>query len=314
METEKMGVLVYGATGSQVGPVARRLLNEGHHVRVLTRDAHKAAALAEAGGEVIEGDMDDPEVLRTASEGMNGVSLLVPFFVDDPDDGLTYGKNAIDAAKEAGVEMLVWNASGEIPPRKTGNPGFDLRLEILDHLEGSGVPYVVLQPTAYMENFLGPWTAPEVADRDVFAYPTPNEVRMQWIATEDLAAYVVEALKRPELAGTNFKVSGPERLNGEEIADRFGRALGREVTFRPMPPDEFGAIIDGAFPGMGEAAARGYRMAYENPEMFSSNVDLEPVLEKLPVEPTPLEDWVRAHRMAFVPQAIAQEETEEVSR
>ena len=293
-------VLVYGATGSQAAPVARRLLEEGWHIRVLSRDPGKAGWLAEAGAEVIEGDMGAPESLREASAGMDAVFLLVPFFVGSPDAGEAYGKNAVDAAREAGVGLIVWNASGEIPPEKTGNPGFDLRIEVLEHLRDSGVPYIALEPTAYMENFLGPWTAPEVAEKDVFAYPTPNEVKMQWVATDDVAAFAVEALGRPELNGNSFKVCGPERLNGEEISARFGAALGREVSFRPMPPKEFGGILDDAFgPGAGEAAARGYEMAYQNPEMFSTNIDVSPTLEKLPVELTTLESWVRQHREIF---------------
>ena len=115
-----------------------------------------------------------------------------------------------------------------------------------------------------------------------------------------MAAFAVEALGRPELANSSFKVCGPERLNGEEISARFGAALGREVSFRPMPPKEFGGILDDAFgPGAGEAAARGYEMAYQNPEMFSTNIDVSPTLEKLPVELTTLESWVRQHREVF---------------
>lgn len=292
-------VLVYGATGSQGSPVAWLLLEEGARVRVLTRNVENARALRDAGAEVFEGDMGDPESLRAASEGMEAASLLVPFFVESPEAGIRYGKNAIDAARQAGVEILAWNTSGTIPPEPTGNPGFDLRLDVLRHLEESGVPYVVLQPTGYMENFLGPWTAPEMAEKGNFAYPTPNEVGMQWVATEDVAAFAVEAIRNPGVANANFEVCGPERLHGEDIAERFGAALGREISFRPMPPEEFGGVIDEAFPGMGESAAKGYAMAYENPEAFSTNIDMGPALEKLPVQLTHLEEWVRRNRAAF---------------
>ena len=297
-------VLVYGATGSQGSPVARQLLEEGARVRVLARSPEKAGWLEEAGAEVFEGDMGDAENLRAASEGMDAVALLVPFFVRSPEDGIRYGKNAIDAAREAGVEILAWNTSGTIPPGRTGNPGFDLRLDVLEHLQESGVPHVVLQPTGYMENFLGPWTAPEIVEKDTFAYPTPNEVGMQWVATEDVAAFQVEAIRNPGVADANFEVCGPERLHGEDIAERFGAALGREVSFRPMPPEEFGGIIDAAFPGMGEPAAQGYRMAYENPETFSTNIDVGPALEKLPVRLTSLEEWVRNNRATFERQEV----------
>lgn len=294
-----MNILVYGATGSQGGPVAEQLLSAGHRVRVLTRRAENAASLANLGAEVVLGDMGDPASLGWASEGMDAVSLLVPFFTEAPTDGAVYGRNAVDAARAAGVKLLVWNPSGEIPPARSGNPGFDVRLDVLAHLETSGVPYVVVQPTAYMENFLGPWTREEIAEADTFAYPTPNEVKMQWVATEDVARFMVYALEHPELAPLNVKVSGPEALSGEGVAASFARGLGRSVRFRPMSPDEFGEKLDAVFPGMGEAAAQGYRMAYEQPERFSTDVDIEAALKQLPVQLTTLEAWVRARAGAF---------------
>ena len=294
-----MKILAYGATGSQGGPVARQLLQAGHEVRVLTRRPENAASLAGLGAEVVLGDMGDPASLQRASEGVDAVSLLVPFFTANPTDGAVYGRNAVDAARAAGVKLLVWNPSGEIPPARSGNPGFDVRLDVLGHLEASGVPYVVVQPTAYMENFLGPWTRQEILEADTFAYPTPNEVRMQWVATEDVARFMVYALEHPELAPLNVEVSGPEALNGEGVAASFSRGLDRNIRFRAMTPDEFGSKLNAVFPGMGEAAAAGYRMAYEQPERFSTNVDIGAALEQLPVELTTLEAWVRARSGAF---------------
>ncbi|CAN5768836.1 NmrA family NAD(P)-binding protein [soil metagenome] len=299
-----MKLLVYGATGSQGKPVAQRLIEDGHEVRVLTRDAAHASDLQEAGADIFEGNLSNPESLEEANEGVDGVFLHVPFFTDSPTDGLTYGKNGVDMAKKAGAQLIVWNASGEIPPIRTGNPGFDVRLDVLEHLKNSGVPYVVLQPTAYMENFLGPWTREEIVQDDVFAYPTPLAVKMQWTATADVAKFASYAFKNPDLASLDLKISGPESLNGEEVAERFSRALGRKITFRAMPANEFGDKLDAVFPGMGQGAAQGYAMAYEHPEMFSSNVDTAAAVEKMPVELTPLEAWVRLHKEAFSKQEV----------
>lgn len=300
---DRKRVLVYGATGAQASPVAWRLLEERFEVRALTRDpgSPRAAGLREASAEVVVGDMRDAESLRAASAGMDEVFLLVPFMVENPSDFALFGRNAVDAAKEAGVRLLVWNPTGGIPSARTGNPAIDGRIEVLEHLQGSGMPYVVLQPTAYMENFLGPWTAPEVAEKGVFAYPISGEAKMQWITHEDVAAFAVEALKRPkEVANANLEVCGPERLSGEEIAERFSRALGREILFRPMPVGEFGAHLDAAFgPGAGDGAVAVYEAAYEDPEIFSTYIDLSVALERLPIRPTPLEEWVRRYAAVF---------------
>ena len=292
-----MKLLSYGATGSQGGPVAEKLLAAGHEVRVLTRDPDKVSGLG--GAEVVQGDMADAASLAAANEDREGVFLHVPFFTPSPQDGLTYAQNALDAARGAGVKLLVWNASGEILPQRSGNPGFDVRLDILDAIKASGIPYIVLQPTAYMENFFGPWTRDELVEHGTFAYPTPNTVEMQWIATADVGTFATYAFAHPELAPLNLKLSGPERLSGEGVAERFSRALGRTITFRAMPAEEFGRKLDAVFPGMGKGAAQGYAAAYEHPERFSTNVDLDAALEKMPVETTTLETWVRAHAEMF---------------
>jgi uncharacterized protein YbjT (DUF2867 family) len=296
-----MKILSYGATGSQGHPVAQKLLAAGHQVRVLTRDPNKVQGLD--GADVITGDMNDSASLKTANEGQEGVFLHIPFFTPSPTDGLTYAQNALEAARAAGVKLLVWNASGEIPEARSGNPAFDVRVDILEAIQNSGIPYIVLQPTAYMENFLGPWTREEIMNEDTFAYPTPLEVNMAWIATEDIGTFAVYAFAHAELAPLNLKVSGPERLNGEEIAERFSRALGRKITFRAMPPEEFGEKLDAVFPGMGQGAAQGYAIAYEHPERFSSHVDLDAALAKMPVELTTLEQWVKKHAPAFTATA-----------
>ncbi|WP_216328506.1 SDR family oxidoreductase [Deinococcus aestuarii] len=293
-------ILVTGATGSQGRPVVEKLLEAGYRVRMLARHPERAGDLTEKGAEGYAGDLGDVEAVRAAVRGVDGVFLLAPFFAG-PGAALEYGRNVIAAAREAGVRLIVWNPTGEIPPVPTGNPALDLRRELLADLEASGVPYVVLQPTAYLENLLGPWTREEVAQRDTFAYPTPNEVRIQWIATADVATFAVSAFGHPDLAPLNLKVSGPERLSGEEVAERFSRALGRRVTFRPMPPREFGEKLDRVFPGRGAGVTGAYEMAYANPEMASTHVDLGAALARLPVRLTTVEEWVREHAAAFSP-------------
>jgi uncharacterized protein YbjT (DUF2867 family) len=287
--------LVYGATGAQGRPVARQLIEAGHDVRILARSADRAKDLRAIGAEVIAGDMGDPASLDRASAGMDGVFLLVPFF----DPQAAYGIAAIDAARRAGVARIVWNASGAIPPAETGNPGVDMRRTILAHLERSGLDFAALEPTLYMENLLGPWTAPEVAAADSLAYPIPTTVRLQWISHEDAAAFVVAAFAQLPKGGHRIEVCGPESLTGDDIAARFSRALGCTIRFRPMPPREFGAIMDRTFGGGGDAVASFYEAVHANPAIFSTRIDYAALSARLRIAPTTMEDFARRHANAF---------------
>ena len=145
-------VLVYGATGGQTRHVVTKLLARGVQVRALVRDRARAAALEAEGAELASGDFADADSLNTATAGVDAIYLLVPFLDPNPD----YARAAIDAAVAAGVKGVVWNATGAIPATTTGNAGIDARRAIAARLAESGLPHTILQPTAYMENWLLP--------------------------------------------------------------------------------------------------------------------------------------------------------------
>ncbi len=297
-----MRVLVYGGTGSQGGAVVHNLLKQGHTPVVLTRSPEKIAEIDGAVAAV--GDLGDTDSLKTAHENIDAVSFMIPAFLADPMQAPQYARNAIDAAKDAEVDLLVYNTSGPVIEARIGNPMYDMRLDIIDYLKQSGVPYIIIQPTAYMENLLGPWTRPIVIEKDVLPYPVEENTPLGWVATDDVGKLIVAALERPELAGQRLIVSGIENVTGPKLAQQFSLGLGREITYYSQPLEEFGAALDEAFgPGAGEGGIQGYKFQRENADKIVMWTDMQPVLAKLPVQMTSIEDWVRQHAPAFSKEA-----------
>jgi uncharacterized protein YbjT (DUF2867 family) len=300
MSSTALNVLVFGGTGSQARPTVRHLLARGHQPYVLTRNPDKAADLVAAGAKVAVGELNDAESLRRASQGMDAVALLIPAFLDRPQEAGIYGSYAVEAAKAAGVELIVWNTSGPMPEQRTGNPMNDSRLDLLDQLRASGIGTIVIEPTTYMENWLGPWTAAPLMRDDRLAYPVLADRKMGWIASDDVGALVVTALERPELSGQQFKVSGVEAVTGPELAALFSQALGRTISYYAMSPEEMGAVIDELFgPGAGDAVAESYRKDQQSATPTPGYHDMLPVLARLPVRMTTITEWVSAHAQAF---------------
>ena len=286
-------VLTYGAGGAQGAPVAHELLAQGYRVRALVRHPDHYRALAQAGAEVIAGDLADLASVQRATQGADKVFLMLPF--SGGGNPLDYARNAIQAASEAGVKLLVLNTSGQTPRAPTGFPMMDYRIHLEAMLRGSGVPNIILRPTAYMENFLGPWVLPRLHAENVVAYPVGAQRRASWIAAADLGRLAVAALSRPELAGQAFDVGGPEALTGADIARSFSAGLGRQVRYEPISPEEFGAIMGRV---MGPEAEAGIVAAYRAGEaapLDAMVVQMQGVLDKLPVQQTTLERWVRDH-------------------
>ncbi|GAB4115179.1 MAG: SDR family oxidoreductase [Roseiflexaceae bacterium] len=301
--TSALKVLVYGATGAQARPTVYELLAAGHRPVVLSRNQAKAADLVAAGAVLAEGDLGDLASLKAAHAGVDAVAFMIPAFLENPFAARSYAQHAIAAAREAGVRMLVWNTSGPVPPVRTNNPMNDLRIDIAADLEASGVPYIILEPTAYMENWLGPWTSRYVTEHNQVAYPLPAQKRMGWITSDDIGKLVVSALARPHLAGRHFRVSGIEVVTGPELAEQFAAALNRPLSYYAMPPEEMGAIMDQLLgPGAGAPVVEVYRAEYTNPEALRFYHDMTEVLTVLPVQMTTIQQWVQKYAAAFQPR------------
>lgn len=298
----KRKILVYGGTGSQARPTVLKLLENGHEPYVLTRQPEKAADLRDAGAKIAIGDLSDSASLRAASQGMDGVALLIPAFLENPLEAATYGRSAIDAAKEGGVDLIVWNTSAILPETRTGDPIIDLPLELVDYLAASQIPSIILEPTVYMENWLGPWTASAIVRHNQVAYPILADRKVGWLASDDIGALVAAALERPDLTGSRFKVSGVEAPTGPELATLFSEVLGRDISYYAMSPEEMGEAVAQLFgPEAGVALAERYRKDQNSPNPAPMYYAMEPILEKLPLQMTTIKDWVMKHAEAFHP-------------
>jgi uncharacterized protein YbjT (DUF2867 family) len=204
----------------------------------------------------------------------------------------TYGRNAIDAAKAAGVEFVVFNTSAHVISGENVH-AYEARQEVVDYLHASGIPSVVIRPTFYYEIFLGPWIRPGIVDSGVVAFPLPAQFPMSWISAEETGAYAVAALDRPDLAGQEYDVGGPEALTGEDIAARFGEILGRSMTYVPIDPDDYERALAPIF---GEAVA--FEVAAQVKCMIrrgSGAVDMTVTRAELGVLPLTLGRWIGEH-------------------
>lgn len=284
-------VLVYGGTGVQGSPVVEQLLDAGRSVRVVTRDAERAQHWAARGAEVAVADLGEPETLKAANDGVARVVLQLPLQYDFALHE-AYGRNAVDAARAAGVELLVFNTSAHVIP-DTDVHIYQVRQDVVDYLQASGLESIVLRPTFYMEILLGPWIRPGIVDNGVVAFPLPADFPMSWVSASELAAYSVAALDRPDLAGRTFDIGGPEAVSGEEIARHFSELLETGVSYVSIPPDDYEQALAPIF-----GATVAFEVASQVRYIIGSgdgSVDMGETAAQFSVEPVPLRDWLRKH-------------------
>lgn len=284
-------ILVHGANSAQGIPVVRRLLSEAYQVRVFVRDRDKTQSLFSKNVEIATGTLEDQDSLKRANEGINRVFLVLPLEYRF-DVATTQGYNAINAARDAEVELLVFNTSTSVPNQVTDAAAFEIKRHVEQHIHQSGVPPIILRPPVYMDNLATPWSLPSIVHQSVVAYPLPSEVKVSWISLSDAAAFAVAALQRPELAGSTFDIGGPEAVNGREIAERFAEVLNRPFTYQQIPIDAFEQGLNQAFgEPTGTEIAKIYRWRSAHPE--AGEVDVSTVSQKLPVKLTTFEQWIR---------------------
>src|ERR1700761_2504070 len=106
--SQKLTVVVTGATGKQGGAVVKSLLERGHEVRAVTRntDSAKARELASAGVTVVRASLEDTAALTKALEGATSLFAVTTPFEGGPEAEARQGASAADAAKVAGVHLV----------------------------------------------------------------------------------------------------------------------------------------------------------------------------------------------------------------
>jgi len=297
-----MKILVFGATGSQQFHVIREAKSKGAIVYAVSSSEKNFAKLEESGAIPVLGDMSNAERMKEITKKIDAIALLIPASLANPADGFQFAKNVIDAAKENGVKLIVWNTSGYLAPVRIGIPMEDVKLDVRDYFKQSGVPFVIIEPPIYAENLLAPYTTDYVKKERKVAYPTPEDMPIGWIASRDVSAFVVEALYKPELSGQSIMISGLDNLKGNQLAEKFSIAMNEKIAFYALPPKECGDILSNF---MEESAARGVQAYYEMlasqsvyPSRFNSK--MKEVLEKLPVKMTPIEEWIKMHKDFFI--------------
>jgi uncharacterized protein YbjT (DUF2867 family) len=263
---DKKIIAVVGATGAQGGGLVRAILadRDGPFVaRAITRkpDSEKAMALAALGAEIVTGDADDPPSLDRAFAGAHGAYCVTNFWEHFSAERETAQATALArATRKAGVGHVVWSTLEDtrkwVPlddkrlPTLQGKykvPHFDAKGEMDRVFAAEAGPTSYLLAAYYWENFIyfgmGPRKGPDGGL--VLALPLGG-VKLPGIAAEDIGKCALGIFRRgPSAVGQRLGVAG-EILSGQEMATKFGRALGRKVDFQDVPFDVYRGL---GFPG-----------------------------------------------------------------
>ena len=264
--SDKKSIVVFGATGSQGGGLANAILNDKNSefsVRAVTRDPNsdKAKALADAGAELVKADINRYDEIKNALKGAYG-AYFVTFFWDhfSPEKEINQAKNMAKAAKEAGLEHAIWSTledtrkwvpldSDQMPTlqEKYKVPHFDAKGEADKFFEEAGVPVTYFYASFYWDNMIHFGLGPQRGDDGKLAISFPvGDKKMAGISADDIGKCAYGIFKKgKQMAGKKVGAAG-DQLTGHEMASALTDALGEEVSYNPLTPEQFRGL---GFPG-----------------------------------------------------------------
>lgn len=220
--------LVIGSTGNVGGALVTELLEQGHQVRALVRDASRAELLP-TGIDIAVGDLNDAESLTAAATGVDGVFFMqlepVP----------AQAENMIKAARTAGVRRIVVLSSigTVLEPLPVIGAGIAARDQVF---RDSGLDITYLRTNTLMPNALW-WLDTIRAEGRVYDASDPGKTVP--VDTYDIARVAALALTRDGHAGHAYIINGPQALTAREQVEILADVLGRPIEFVPLTPEQF---------------------------------------------------------------------------
>jgi len=287
-----MHVLVTGATGFVGRRLVPALVDAGHEVTALVRDAGRYDP--PSGVRVVVGDLLEPESFEAAPDVDAAYYLVHSMTARDDFEARDRraARNFADAASAAGVGRVIY----------LGGLGEE-RDHLSSHLQSRREVERVLATGTYALTTLraaivvGPGSAGfemvvQLASR-LPVMVTPRWVRTpcQPIAVADLLAYLVGVLDVPDTAGGTYEVGGTEVLTYAEMIRRTGRHLGHEPIILAVPvlTPRLSAYWVGLMTDVPWSVARPLIEGLKNPVVVTD----DRLSRLVAVEPTPFDEAVR---------------------
>jgi len=238
MLNNRMRVLVTGATGYIGGLLVPLLLEQGHQVRCVARNAGRLTGRF-SGAEVVAGDINDAESLQEACAGIDVAYYLVHAMSDARnfrDFDCKGARTFASAARFAGIKRIVY-LGGLGDDAALLSPHLRSRHEVGDILRESGISVVEFRAAVIigagsvsfeMMRYLTERIPVMIAPRWV-------DTLCQPIAIHDVLAYLTQAIDLPLESSRLYEIGGADVISYKDMMLGYARLRGLKRTVFVVP-------------------------------------------------------------------------------
>ncbi len=234
---------ITGITGQVGGALAHALLQGGHAVRAVVRDAAKGAAWTALGCEVAIADAADSAALTRAFAGADGVFILLPPNFDPSPDfpGTRAIVAAFDAALRAAAPARVVCLS--TIGAQASEPNLLQQLGHMEQVLGQlPLPVAFLRAAWFMENFA--WDLAGAREQGLLhSHLQPLDQPQPMIATADIGRLAADLLHQDWTGNKVVELEGPVRYSPLDVAAAFAAVLDRPVRAEAVARDSWEALF-----------------------------------------------------------------------
>ncbi len=282
MEAEKI-VFVTGATGRQGSAAAMYLSQAGFQVRALTRNpgSRKAESLKEFDIEVVKGDLNVVDSYRNYLKDAHGLFSVQTYengIKRELDQGLALAR----VAKEEGIKHFVYS-SVILVDLHEGVPHLQTKFEIENFIRSSGIPFTILRPASFFENFLIPQVKKGI-HKGKLVQPMEQNTVLQYVSVVDIGKAVAQVFHGAEKYHGKIIPVASEQLTTQQVAERFSQVLQKPVKYEKLPSLIARLVLGKSVYAMFK------KLDKEN--LFKQNTEtFRPQFNNM----LSLEDWIRLH-------------------
>jgi len=234
-------IVITAASGNLGRLVLEDLLDRGvpaDDIRAVVRDPAKLADYAERGVQVVQGDYSDEQSLVAALEGAD--KLLLISSAGGNEERIKHHLNAIAAAKQAGVEHLVYTS---IPHAEDNAIRFSwVHKETEEAIRQSGIPFTFLRNNWYFENSTG---AIDAALEHGAIIGANGEGSIAYATRADYAAAAAVVLSGEGHEGKVYELTGDVAITQAELAAEISAQSGKQVVYTLLSEQDYAKALEG---------------------------------------------------------------------